>query len=324
MTKYYLKLISRNRYLLKKRLLLCIIAVIFIALSVGMVYTINNIFFARKKNVEATSAVIQNNQSISRLSEDDLLKEALPSIAPSGVQTSSDRYFVTQLPRSDDPNFPAKYSAVYNRNGHKCAYLTFDDGPSYLTPKILDILKKYDIKATFFVVGNLAEKHPDIVKRASDEGHLIANHSYSHDYKTIYASEENFKQEFLKTQVIIQNIVGENKLTNLIRMPGGAQPASKDVFKKAAGEMGLVFIDWNAVNGDGSGQHLTVAKSVANVEHYAKIKDDIVLLMHDAGAKKVTYESLEQNIILLKKYGFEFKRLNEYDEPTVDVSNEVK
>ena len=88
------------------------------------------------------------------------------------VAIPGDDDFLTHLPKSGDEDFAAKYNIVYNRNGHKCAYLTFDDGPSQLTPKILDLLKKYDIKATFFVVGSLAEKNPDIVKRASDEGHM--------------------------------------------------------------------------------------------------------------------------------------------------------
>jgi len=65
--------------------------------------------------------------------------------------------------------------------------LTFDDGPTTsVTPKILDILKEENVKATFFVIGKSAEEHPEIVKRAYDEGHYIANHGYSHNYKSIY------------------------------------------------------------------------------------------------------------------------------------------
>ncbi len=322
MSKYYLKLkvTSKSHKIIRQRVILGAMALIFILGAIGIVYTINNIIFSARKSVEATSYLSDPTDQIRRAPAGMNLADPLPEIWQKVVDTS-DSSFITTLPGGDDPQFPAKYSAVYNKNGHKCAYLTFDDGPSYLTPKILDILKKYNIKATFFVVGNLAEKHPDIVKRASDEGHLIANHSYSHDYKTIYASKESFKNEFKQTQEIIKKIVGPEKLTNLIRMPGGAQPASKDAFKQAAHEMGLVYIDWNAVNGDGSGQHLSVAQSIYHIEHYAKIKDDMVILMHDAGAKKTTYESLEKNIQIIKSYGFEFKRLNEYDEPTVDVSN---
>ena len=76
----------------------------------------------------------------------------------------------------------------------------------------------------------------------------------------------------------------------------------------------MVYIDWNAENGDGHTNHLTVAESEANVERFAKTKEDMVLLMHDAPVKETTYESLEYNIQTLKKYGFEFKLLNQYDQ----------
>jgi len=222
--------------------------------------------------------------------------------------------FLNILPRGDDPEFPAKYSRVYNKNGHKCVYLTFDDGPSNLTPKILDVLKKCGVHATFFVIGNRAVDYPVTLKRASEEGNLIANHSYCHVYKELYASPEAFKADILKTQEIIKNIVGAGHLTNLMRMPGGAYPSDKDAFKKAANDIGMVYIDWNAENGDGHTNHLTVAESEANVERFAKTKEDMVLLMHDAPVKETTYESLEYNIQTLKKYGFEFKLLNQYDQ----------
>ena len=77
----------------------------------------------------------------------------------------------------------------------KIAYLTFDDGPSVvITPQVLDILKKYDIKATFFEIGMLCEYHPDIVKEVEASGHLICNHTYSHDYKIDYASSRHLRR----------------------------------------------------------------------------------------------------------------------------------
>ena len=163
------------------------------------------------------------------------------------------------------------------------------------------------------MIGNRAIDYPVTLKRAADEGNLIANHSYCHVYKELYQSPEAFKADILKTQDIIKNIVRPEHLTNLMRMPGGGYEKDKAPFRKAANDIGMVYIDWNAENGDGHSNHLTVAESVANVEQFAKTKEDIVLLMHDAPVKESTYLSLEQNINLLKSYGFEFRVLNQYD-----------
>ena len=88
-----------------------------------------------------------------------------------------------------------------SKENKKIAYLTFDDGPSRtVTPQILDILAKYDIKATFFVVGKYAEKNPDILRRIYEEGHVIGNHTYSHNYNYIYKNVSNFVRELDATQ----------------------------------------------------------------------------------------------------------------------------
>ena len=78
----------------------------------------------------------------------------------------------------------------------KIAYLTFDDGPNEsITPKVLDILKEQDVKATFFVIGKNVKEHPEVVKREYEEGHYIANHGYSHNNKNLYKSDKDFIEE---------------------------------------------------------------------------------------------------------------------------------
>ena len=91
----------------------------------------------------------------------------------------------------------------------KTAYLTFDDGPNNtITPKVLDILKEKDIKASFFVIGKYVEEYPEIVKREYEEGHYIANHSYNHDNTKLYKSVESFKNEIEKTDIAIGKAIG--------------------------------------------------------------------------------------------------------------------
>ena len=102
----------------------------------------------------------------------------------------------------------------------KIAYLTFDDGPSINTGKILDILKRYDIKATFFVVGRSDDNSKNLYKRIVKEGHAIGNHTYSHEYKTLYSSEENFLSDFKKLEHHIYDITGIKM--DIMRFPGGS------------------------------------------------------------------------------------------------------
>ena len=83
---------------------------------------------------------------------------------------------------------------------HK-VYLTFDDGPSIYTDEILDILDRYHVKATFFVVGKHVKEHPELVKREYDEGHYIANHGYNHNNKLLYSNMKHFKEEVVNTDI---------------------------------------------------------------------------------------------------------------------------
>ena len=115
-----------------------------------------------------------------------------------------------------------KIDSIYTSN-EKVAYLTFDDGPTKVaTTQILDILKKEDIKATFFVIGYRVKEFPNTVKRAYDEGHFIANHGYDHNNKKMYSSEENFKNEIEKTDDAIGKALGiDEYCSHVFRFPNG-------------------------------------------------------------------------------------------------------
>lgn len=189
----------------------------------------------------------------------------------------------------------------------KIAYLTFDDGPSNnVTPQILDILKKYDIKATFFVVGNAAEKNPELIKRIHGEGHAIGNHSYSHNYSHIYRSTTNFLDELKTTEKILKDILGEKYETKIIRFPGGSFGDKKAPFKKVAVKNGYSYYDWNALNGDAEGVHLPKGKLIQRFKATSKGKKELTVLMHDMGAKQTTADALPEIIEHLIQNGYEF------------------
>ena len=203
---------------------------------------------------------------------------------------------------------------IYNGNEGKRVFLTFDDGPTKeVTPKILDILKKYNVKATFFVLGNRVESNPDILKRTYEEGHYIANHGYSHKYSSIYKSDKSVLNEYNKTEKAIRNALGnENYSSNLFRFPGGSYGGQYEEIKKKARKQlkkeEIAYLDWNALTYDAEGAN-TKEKILKNLKETMNGWDNVVVLMHDAADKSITYESLEDIIKYLQKQGYAFKNI---------------
>ena len=192
----------------------------------------------------------------------------------------------------------------------KIAYLTFDDGPSTnVTPQILDILDKYDVKATFFVIGNLAEQNPDLIKRINESGHAIGNHTYTHSYKHIYQNTTNFLNELKNTEKVLKNILGEDFETNIIRFPGGSFGQKKAVFRKIAVDNGYSYYDWNALNGDAEGKSFPKDRLVQRLRSTANGQKELIILMHDMGGKQTTADALPEIIEYLQQDGYEFEVL---------------
>lgn len=184
-----------------------------------------------------------------------------------------------------------------NNNEIRQLALTFDDGPhpSY-TEKLLDGLKERNVKATFFVTGEHAELHPDIIKRMHDEGHIIGNHTYSHIQLTS-SNREAFKKELIKTNEIIQNITNEE--VEYVRPPYGSWD------KKLEKELNMFPILWNVDPLDWCTANATcVAQAVIN-----NVKENDIILMHDY------YEtSVEAALIAideLTKQGYQFVTVEE-------------
>lgn len=199
----------------------------------------------------------------------------------------------------------------------KIAYLTFDDGPSKtVTPLILDVLRQENVKATFFVLGSRVELYPELVKQEYEERHYIANHGYSHIYKDIYSNPQAVLEEYDKTQIVIRQAIGvEDYLCNLFRFPGGSNGGKynniKSQAKKVLEENNIAYVDWNALNNDATGESLTKEQMFDKLVETTNGKNSVVILMHDAGDKILTYEILQQVIQYLRDEGYTFK--NFYD-----------
>ncbi len=198
----------------------------------------------------------------------------------------------------------------------KRAFLTFDDGPSSNTSQILDILKEKGIKATFFVLGSNVEKKPELVKRMYDEGHFIANHGYTHIYENIYQSPEAVINEYNQCNQAVRNAIGEQEYnSHLFRFPGGLNGGKYAEIKNQANalllENSIVHVDWNALNGDSETTNPTTEYEMKRIADTTANKQSVVILMHDAEAKKVTAETLPNIIEYLLGQGYTFKNFYE-------------
>ena len=175
--------------------------------------------------------------------------------------------------------------------------LTFDEGPHPVcTPQLLDGLKKRDVKVTFFVTGENVESYPEIVKRASEEGHLIGNHTFHHVQLTA-ANADDFKKEIISTNDIIQEVTG--KETSFIRPPYGSWD------KKYEKELNMFPVLWDVDPLDWCSTN--VDKIVRSV--LAGTKENSIILMHDSYDSTVT--AALQVVDILKAEGYEFVTVDE-------------
>lgn len=176
----------------------------------------------------------------------------------------------------------------------KKVYLTFDDGPSENTPKVLDILKEYDVKATFFVIGRTDDLSLEMYKRIVDEGHSIGVHSYTHNYDEIYASLDNFKEDYYKLHDLIYDTTGYK--TDIYRFPGGSAnkftPLPISTFIEFLAENDIVYYDWNVINGDYYSQGVSANEAYDLVMEGVNMYNNSFVLMHDSKGKETTVESL--------------------------------
>ena len=184
-------------------------------------------------------------------------------------------------------------SGEKNDGGRK-VYLTFDDGPSSNTGKILDILAEYDVKATFFVVGKPDERYQPLYKRIVEEGHTLAMHSYSHKYDEIYQSKESFVADLTKLQEFLYETTGV--WCRYCRFPGGSSNTVSrvDMHELIAylEEQDMSYFDWNIACGDASAAYISpeaiVRNSTANLSEF----DEAIILLHDAAEKDTTVQAL--------------------------------
>lgn len=284
---------AKFRFTTKEKTLMVVIMVLML---IGIVVTWENCIKIMKVKAEYKLAYQQYQEAIAREQEEAERKrqEKLPKLTETGIENMNHIY-------SSDT---------------KRVFLTFDDGPSNNTNQILDILNERGIKATFFVLGSNVEKNPEMVKRMYDEGHFIANHGYSHVYETIYQSPQAVLDEYNKCNQTVRDAIGEQEYnSHLFRFPGGLVGGKYADIKNQANDLlsqnNIIHVDWNALNGDSETTSPTIEYEMQRIQETVGDKQSVVILMHDAQAKKVTVEALPSIIDYLKGQGYEFKNFYE-------------
>lgn len=207
---------------------------------------------------------------------------------------------------AEDPSEePAKEEEV-GGSGTRKVYLTFDDGPSIYTDEILDILAEYDVKATFFVVGNGKEEYADKLKRIADEGHTLGMHSYSHVYRNVYGSLAEFGTDLQAVQDFIFRETGEK--SKYFRFPGGSSNniASAEEMQQYIAylkALGIEYYDWNVSSGDAVAGGLSAEEITSRVLSQVNKFDSCIVLLHDSGDKHSTVNALRSIIPALLESG---------------------
>ena len=217
-------------------------------------------------------------------------------------------------PANPDAPYPNLYGASKSsleNSAQKIAYLTFDDGPSANTQRVLDILDQYDAKATFFITAQQPDYFP-MIKKVYDEGHTVGLHSYTHEYDQVYASVDAYFDDLEKIGEVAKEQLGF--VPCFIRFPGGA---SNSISKKySAGIMtqltqqvldkGYQYYDWNVSSGDGGTVTADQIIAQSETDEYTKV----MLLFHDTEAKESTIQALPTVMEYYKNLGYSFKAID--------------
>ncbi len=188
--------------------------------------------------------------------------------------------------------------------------LTFDDGPSAITEDLLDILKDKNVRALFFINGvNVTSSREELLRRAVGEGHIIGNHTYSHDYSVIYRSGESFMEDFNRNEELIWKVTGTRSM--FVRFPGGSRNSlcSEEEgallmadLKDRITRRGYIYMDWNVTDNSHDADEL-----IGSLERQILWKHSSTVLLHDRGDREVLLEALPRLIDELREKGFVFE-----------------
>jgi peptidoglycan/xylan/chitin deacetylase (PgdA/CDA1 family) len=235
-----------------------------------------------------------------------------PSVMPKNMDLAGGpEKDVRGFPKREIEDLISKYPDLFIASGkkdNKIVALTFDDGPDDVyTPAILDVLSAKGVRATFFIIGKRAEGYSDVMKRISNESHLLANHSWSHP-NIMKLPLDKIKEEVLKTEETLKSYYKDPNRQKLFRSPYGSIDPQRVEY---IGNLGYKIISWNVDSLDWKG--LSAEEVKTNV--LENVTNNSIILQHSAGSKEEdlsgSVEALPEIIDALKKDGFKFVTIDE-------------
>ena len=323
-----MKKINRRRKMMKYRYFLIAILTFIIALLICFI----NLLISNSKTEIKNEEMKKNLHEVSETTDEKQEENIMIFQIDESKKNEEKENHQTDLNKNEEPKEDQKEE---NKNEEKkqddtekvedikeeqehesVIYLTFDDGPtSDSTPKILDILEKKNVKATFFVL-HYNEDTEKYIKREHEQGHTVGLHGYSHTYSEVYQSVDSCLNNFKKIQDQVYQTTGVK--SKIIRFPGGGSntiskkycPGIMTEVTKKVVEEGFRYFDWN-VDSDDAGRAKTSEAVYNNVTNGIKKGRSNVVLMHDFSGNHKTIDALESIIDYGKRNGYVFKAITE-------------
>lgn len=276
---------------LKKLIVASILTLIFVPLALSIYFGCEAHML--KQKLEKASEELNyylELQSQAELSETEVIPDTVTVIEPKRKEQ------IETLSKEEIEKLSLSLEELYD--GYKKVYLTFDDGPSPNTDDILDILKEYDVKATFFVVRRDGRNYEKMYQRIADEGHSLGMHSCTHVYRDLYKDEDAFMADTNELRDFLYMVTGVE--SDIYRFPGGSSnrvsPVDMHVFADALQDDGIIFYDWNVSSFDASSVPVSKDQIVRSVISQLQGKDEAIILFHDLSSKDSTVAALPEII----------------------------
>jgi peptidoglycan/xylan/chitin deacetylase (PgdA/CDA1 family) len=288
-----------------KRLILASIALVILVPAIASIVLIVENLSMRKK------------LDLSALPPDDAVTVGATQVEPAGFARGKPILSYQMLYTDFKAGF---YGFNEDLVGDRTVFLTFDDGPSTGTDEILTILRKRGVVGTFFVNGKSNRLLSDQLKHIAGDGHAIGMHSYSHRYNVIYATMENFLDDFYRNFLYIKSETG--KAPEILRFPGGSiNVFNISTYQSVVAEVlrrGFIYYDWNVSAGDAIAGATTqsIIDNVINGVHLCW--GPAIVLMHDNG-KLALRDALGPIIDTLAQEGYEFRLLDNSIKPPMFI-----
>lgn len=271
------------------------VVVVILAIWIGVLKNRNNMNTAAKSDSNALNTIdLDGNGDAMSVPLASLPEDYEPDSSYDDIEAYTPH--VIEMSQADVENVKCSNEEIYE--DCRKVYLTFDDGPSSNTAEILDILKKYNVHATFFVIYKEGEANEALYRRIVDEGHTLGMHSCTHKYGDLYQSEAAFIADTETLRNYLYLVTGfESKY---YRFPGGSSNKVSNIDMKVFGKLlndnGIQYYDWNVSSQDATNPLKTKQQIFANVTENLEYFNTAMVLMHDTASKVSTVEALPEII----------------------------